>query len=298
MHAGTEAQKRQHLGPIARGEVFWCQGFSEPDADSDLASLRTSAVRDGDEYVVNGSKIWTSHTPLADYCFLLVRTNPQAERHHGISILLVPTSTPSFEVRLIPNFVEPHAFAECFFTDMRVPVSCRLCPEDEGWAAIPTALQYERVGAPKYARAPLVLDRVAEWARREGKLNDGELLRRLGEARAICEAARLIAYRVIDERARQRPLARCVSRTCRHGPGGARCRQPRPRGPGQRSSHASAASSYVRLVDDAAESFVVGVVVAPDDVPADHAGLLLVTGVVGPVEREVPQRRELRLYAV
>jgi hypothetical protein len=106
------------------------------------------------------------------------------------------------------------------------------------------ALQYERVGAPKYARAALVLDRVAECARREGSLDGGELPRRPGEARAICEAARLIAYRVIDERARQRPLARCVSRTCRHGPGGARCRQPRPRGPGQRDSRQSAFSAF------------------------------------------------------
>jgi alkylation response protein AidB-like acyl-CoA dehydrogenase len=206
MMAGTEQQKQKYLGPIARGEIYWCQGFSEPDAGSDLASLRTAAVRDGDEYVVNGSKIWTSHTPLADYCFLLVRTDPQAEQHKGISILLVPTDTPGFEMRLIQNFVKPHAFAECFFTDMRVPVSCRLGPENDGWRIVRSALQFERVGAPKYARAALMLDRIAEWARDQGLLDhDTEMQRRLGEARAICEAARIVTYRVIDERAKQLP---------------------------------------------------------------------------------------------
>ena len=204
MTHGTEEQQHQHLPPIARGEVIWCQGFSEPEAGSDLASLRTRAVRDGDEYVVNGQKIWTSYASVADYCFLLVRTGPDDDRH-AISVLLVPTDTPGFEIRKIGAVVGESAFHELFFTDMRVPVSCRLGPENEGWKVVREALAFERVGAPRYARAAYLLDGVAEWADERGILADPEVARRLGEARAQCEAARMLVYRVIDERARGLP---------------------------------------------------------------------------------------------
>jgi alkylation response protein AidB-like acyl-CoA dehydrogenase len=200
MAHGTPDQQATHLPPIARGEVIWCQGFSEPDAGSDLASLRTRAVRDGDQYVVNGRKVWTSYASSAQFCYLLVRTNPEAERHRGISVLLVPTDTDGFEIRSIPSVVGDHSFHELVFTDMRVPVSCRLGEEDQGWSVVREALAFERVGAPRYARAAYMLDQLVSWARDHDVSLSSSLLERVGEARAACEAARLLAYRVIDER--------------------------------------------------------------------------------------------------
>jgi alkylation response protein AidB-like acyl-CoA dehydrogenase len=184
MLAGTDEQKQFFLTRISRGEIFWAQGFSEPDAGSDLASLKTSAVRDGEEYVVNGQKIWTSHTPSAEWIFLLVRTDPTAPKHHGISILLVPLDTPGVEVRTIPDIVGEGAFAEVFFTDARVPVTALLGAENEGWGIVRHALQYERVGAARWERATLVLDTLAEIASEQGLLDDPDVARRFGETRA------------------------------------------------------------------------------------------------------------------
>jgi alkylation response protein AidB-like acyl-CoA dehydrogenase len=205
MANGDEAQKREHLGRISEGEAFWCQGFSEPDAGSDLASLQCRAVRDGEEYVVNGQKIWTSHTQLAEWCFLLVRTDVEAEPHKGISILLVPMDSAGIEVRRIANVAGESSFAEVFFTDVRVPVTSRLGAENGGWDIVRAALTYERVGAPRWQRATVVLDALAGWAKEHGRYSDAMVRARLGEAAAACEAARLLAYRVVDERAKQLP---------------------------------------------------------------------------------------------
>jgi alkylation response protein AidB-like acyl-CoA dehydrogenase len=205
MAHGSEAQKSEHLRRIAAGDAFWCQGFSEPDAGSDLASLRCRAVRDGDVYIVNGQKIWTSHTQLADWCFLLVRTDPDAELRMGISILLVPMNTPGIEVRPIPNVAGEGSFAEVFFTDVQVPVASRLGPENRGWDIVRSALTYERVGAPRWERAAVVLDALAARAQEQGRYEDGMVRARLGEAKAACEAARMLAYAVVDERAKGIP---------------------------------------------------------------------------------------------
>jgi alkylation response protein AidB-like acyl-CoA dehydrogenase len=205
MRYGSEEQKRLHLPRISRGEAFWCQGFSEPEAGSDLVALRTLATLEDEDYVVNGSKIWTSYANHADFCFLLVRTDPASKRHHGISVLLVPMDTPGVTVREIPSVVGDRYFHEVFFSDARVPVSCRLGPEGEGWEVVGYALQYERVGAARYARAALTLDVLAERAGSNGLLGDPTVLEKLGEARAVCEAARLLSYRVIDQRAHGLP---------------------------------------------------------------------------------------------
>jgi alkylation response protein AidB-like acyl-CoA dehydrogenase len=205
MRFGSDEQKAQHLPPISRGEVLWCQGFSEPEAGSDLVALRTSAVRDGDDYVINGSKIWTSYVNHADFIILLVRTDPGSKKHRGISVLLVPMATPGIEVREIPSVVGDRYFHEVFFDDTRVPVTTRLGPENEGWDVVTYALQYERVGAARYARAALTLDRLAELARERGLLEDPLVVDRLAEARTLCEAARLLTYRVIDQRAHDLP---------------------------------------------------------------------------------------------
>ena len=201
MRFGTDAQKDRHLPLISRGEVLWCQGFSEPGAGSDLVALRTSAVADGGDYVVNGTKIWTSYANHADYIILLVRTDPDSDKHRGISVLLAPMDTPGIEVREIPSVVGDRYFHEVFFTDVRIPIECRLGPEDEGWSVVTYALQYERVGAARYARAARTLDRLTEIARERGLLEDPLVVDRLAEARTQCEAARLLTYRVIDERA-------------------------------------------------------------------------------------------------
>lgn len=207
MANGNDEQKREHLGRIAAGDAFWCQGFSEPDAGSDLASLQCRAARDGDEYIVNGQKIWTSHTQLAEWCFLLVRTDPDAEAHKGISILLVPMTTPGIDVRRIPNVAGESSFAEVFFTDVHVPVANRLGPENGGWDIVRNALTYERVGAPRWERATVVLEAFVRWAKEHERYDDPIVRSRLGEAKAACEAARLLAYTVVDERARQLPAS-------------------------------------------------------------------------------------------
>lgn len=205
MRHGTEAQKRLHLPPIAAGEAFWCQGFSEPEAGSDLVSLRTLAIREDDVYVVNGSKIWTSYVNHAQYCFLVVRTDPQSQRHRGISVLLCPMDLPGIEMREIPSVVGDRYFFEVFFNDVRVPSECLLGEENSGWDVVTYSLAYERVGAARYARAARTLDALAALARERGQMEDLRVLEKLGEARALCEASRLLTYRVIDLREQGKP---------------------------------------------------------------------------------------------
>jgi len=144
MRFGSEAQQIEHLPPMARGEVIWCQGFSEPNAGSDLASLRTRAERHGDDYLVNGSKIWTSYASQAKFCFLLARTG--ADRKAGIAIFLVPMSTPGITVRKIPALIGDGDIHEVFFQDVQVRSEWRLGSEGQGWEIIMYALRHERVG--------------------------------------------------------------------------------------------------------------------------------------------------------
>lgn len=141
---GTEEQKRTHLASMLSGEVQWCQGFSEPGAGSDLASLRTRAERDGDHYVVNGQKMWTSGALTAEWCLVLVRTDPQAPKHKGISCLLTPLDVPGIEVRPIRLANGDPETCEVFFTDVRVPAENRVGSEGQGWNIAMTTVAYER----------------------------------------------------------------------------------------------------------------------------------------------------------
>ena len=140
-HGTTEQQR--HLELILDGEV-WCQGFSEPNAGSDLAALQTRAVRDGEEYVINGQKIWSSGAQQSQWCLLLARTDPDVPKHKGISVFMVDMSLPGIEVRPIRQATGGAEFCEIFLTDVRIPVSCRIGPENEGWGIAHTTLATER----------------------------------------------------------------------------------------------------------------------------------------------------------
>ncbi len=143
---GTEAQQAQHLPGILDGSVWWCQGYSEPGSGSDLASLNTTAKRDGDEYVVNGQKIWTTNAHKADWIFALVRTNADGKPQQGISFLLIDMQTPGIEVKPIVSIDGLHHLNEVYFTDVRVPVSNRIGEENKGWTYAKFLLGHERTG--------------------------------------------------------------------------------------------------------------------------------------------------------
>jgi alkylation response protein AidB-like acyl-CoA dehydrogenase len=141
---GSDAQKAKHLPRILRGDELWCQGFSEPGAGSDLAALSTRAVRVGDDYVVNGHKIWCSFAHVGEYCELLVRTDPDAPKHRGISWLICPMNLPGIEVRPLPTLAGEADFSEVFFNDVRVPMSARVGAENDGWRITNVTLRFER----------------------------------------------------------------------------------------------------------------------------------------------------------
>jgi alkylation response protein AidB-like acyl-CoA dehydrogenase len=166
---GTDEQKRTLLPRMLRGDDIWCQGFSEPDAGSDLASLRTSAQRDGDSWIVNGQKTWNTFGHVANWCELLVRTDPTAPKHRGITCLLVDMSGAGIEVRPLTTITGEAGFNDIFLTDVRVPVSSTLGPVNEGWRVAMTTLAYERGGVAKlHLGTRAKIQRLIELARERG----------------------------------------------------------------------------------------------------------------------------------
>ncbi|MET4577094.1 acyl-CoA dehydrogenase family protein [Ottowia thiooxydans] len=162
MHFGTEEQKARYLPPIVEGSEWWCQGYSEPGAGSDLASLKTAAVRDGDHYVINGQKIWTSHAQEADVMYTLVRTSKEGRKQAGITLLVVPLNTPGIEVRPIHTIDQWHHVNEVFLNDVRVPVANRLGDEGEGWKCAKFLLDRERLSPATVPRLARQLEQVSE----------------------------------------------------------------------------------------------------------------------------------------
>jgi alkylation response protein AidB-like acyl-CoA dehydrogenase len=157
LEVGSEEQKKQWIGPTLRGEVVWCQGYSEPGAGSDLASLQTKAVEDGEDFIISGSKIWTSTAAQADMIFCLVRTEPEAAKHDGISYILFPMTTPGIEVRPLKTMTGSAEFNEVFFTDVRVPQSAVVGGRGRGWFVANATLKHERgmLGDPNATEARL-----------------------------------------------------------------------------------------------------------------------------------------------
>jgi alkylation response protein AidB-like acyl-CoA dehydrogenase len=200
---GTVEQKERYIPEIAAGRAVWCQGFSEPSAGSDLASLRTRADRDGDHFIINGSKVWTSYAGMASHCFLLARTS--GNRKDGICIFLISMHTPGITVRPIPALVGNGDLHEVFFQDVRVPASAMLGEEGKAWSLITYALANERIGLPRYKLSARVLGEMVEQLKADGSWNDEVVRYRAGQALAACEAACMLVYRVVDQRARGLP---------------------------------------------------------------------------------------------
>ncbi len=194
---GTEEQKRQLLPGIMRGEIAWCQGFSEPDAGSDLASLKTTATLDGDEWRIDGQKIWTTQAQVADYIFLLARTDREAPKHAGISYLLVPMRQPGVEVRPITQISGSAEFNEVFFTDARCPKANVVGGVNNGWKVAMTTLGFERgtSATTGYRRFKKEWDAIVEMARGRGRTDDALVRQDLAWAWSIVKIMQINGYR-------------------------------------------------------------------------------------------------------
>jgi alkylation response protein AidB-like acyl-CoA dehydrogenase len=204
---GTEEQKGRFLPPITSGEVMWCQGFSEPNAGSDLANLQTRAVRDGDDYVINGQKIWTSGAHYADWMILIARTDPDAPKHKGISYFLVDMKTPGLTMSPLIDMMDNHGFNEVFFDNVRVPRANLLGEENRGWYMATTTLDFERSsigGAVGAARMVRELTDYCKETRVNGHslIDESRVRTRLADAGVEAELGRLLSYRVITLQAR------------------------------------------------------------------------------------------------
>ncbi|MFH1487057.1 MAG: acyl-CoA dehydrogenase family protein [Chloroflexota bacterium] len=195
LKCATQEQKRRFLPDIAQGEVIWCEGLSEPGHGSDLASAETFAREDGDSFIINGQKIWTSAAHCADWMALVARTDREAvPKHRGISFFLVDMKSPGITVRPIANMAGQHEFNEVFFDDVRVPKENVLGEKNGGWKVVMTLLDFERSSIPIYAIANDYLAALVQYARDKG--SKGTVLRnRLSGLAVECEIARLLHYR-------------------------------------------------------------------------------------------------------
>ena len=198
---GTEDQKQQFLPPVSRGDVQWCQGYSEPESGSDLASLQTRAIEDGDDFVVNGTKVWTSGAHRADHIMVLTRTDPAAPKHRGISFLLCDMNTPGITVNPIINMAGDHSFNMVTFEDVRIPKKNLVGEQNRGWYVGATLLDFERSGVDYSAGAKRTLEELVEFAKTNSKngvllANDPVTRNRLSDLAIEVEVSKLISYNI------------------------------------------------------------------------------------------------------
>jgi alkylation response protein AidB-like acyl-CoA dehydrogenase len=206
---GSEEQKQRYLPKILAAEEIWCQGYSEPNAGSDLASLQTRAVEEGDYFIVNGQKVWTSDAHHADLCILLARTDPQAPKHRGISYLLVDMHSPGVTVRPLVQITGDHSFNEVFFEDVKVPKKNLLGPKNQGWQVAITTLSFERsgVGSGRMTTDPMELVALARLVEHNGRPASEDPSVRDKITRLLCEAHALkyTGYRQLTRRLKRQP---------------------------------------------------------------------------------------------
>jgi 3-oxochol-4-en-24-oyl-CoA dehydrogenase len=208
LHAGTEAQKQRYLLPLLAGEEIWCQLFSEPGAGSDLAGLSTRAVRDGDEWVVHGQKVWTSYAHVAAQGILLARTDPHVPKHRGISYFVCPMDAPGVTIRPIVDMTGDHAFNEVFLDDVRLPAGNLVGEVDGGWALAKVTLGNERVSlsgeGALWGQGPTASDLV-DLVRQAGGVHDAVLRQQLARVWTEGEILRLIRLRTVSAAVAGRP---------------------------------------------------------------------------------------------
>jgi alkylation response protein AidB-like acyl-CoA dehydrogenase len=201
---GTDEQKQRFLPPILTGDQVWCQGFSEPNAGSDLANLETRAVRDGDDYVINGQKIWTSGAQFAGWMNVLARTDPDAPKHKGISYFILDMKSPGISVRPLVNLVGNAEFSEVFFDNVRVPKENLLGEENRGWYIATTTLDFERSNIASTTHLVLLVTDLVDWTRDHAASNECVLGRtptlrfELADRFVEAQIARLMSYRIIS----------------------------------------------------------------------------------------------------
>ncbi|MCB0994957.1 MAG: acyl-CoA dehydrogenase family protein [Acidimicrobiales bacterium] len=203
---GTPEQQQRHLPAILRGEHIWCQLFSEPGAGSDLASLSTRARRDGDEWIVDGQKVWTSGAHHADYGLLFARTNPDVPKHRGLTLFIVDMTSPGIEIRPLRQMTGDAHFNEVFLTDVRLPGDANVGPVDEGWRVALTALASERTALGTGILRTYTTEQLATVARTAGLAEDPLTRQRLAAHHIRAEILRLLAYRVQTALSRGEPL--------------------------------------------------------------------------------------------
>jgi len=198
---GTEKQKKDYVTRVAKGDIIFCLGYSEPNAGSDLAALQTRAVEVGDEYVINGQKIWCSYGHLADYCWLAARTDPDVSKHKGMSMFIVDMKTPGITIRPLINILNRHSFNEVFFDDVRIPKDNLVGQKNNGWYQLVIALDYERSSVGTAAAQQRTIEdlvRYAKETKRNGEpiANDPLLKNELAEMAIENEVLRLMCYRI------------------------------------------------------------------------------------------------------
>ena len=193
---GTEEQKERHLKPIASGEELLCEAFTEPNAGSDMASLQTRAIKDGNHFIINGQKTWSTFAKYSDWCCLLARTDPQLKRHRGLSFFLVDLSTAGVTVRPIINMQGEPDFGEIFFENARVPKENLVGRENEGWKVVQTMLSYERIAIGPVAAVQSLIERIVKYMNANPQRQWGNSRQTLAQLKVRAEIGRLICYRL------------------------------------------------------------------------------------------------------